>query len=98
MIKKILVAGAACIALSGCIQVDRPEPASPEPVPSTLHTIAPTNTSHPVQVEVTIYKDPGGCQYLVFNDLGRYGTISVVPRMHDESNAVCISSRTPDDR
>lgn len=98
MIKKILIAGATCVALAGCVQVDRPEPVDPRPAPVGAQTVVSTDSEYPVEFEVSIYKDPGGCQYLVFNDLGSYGTIAVVPRMHDESNGVCISSRTPDDQ
>ena len=77
-------------ALASCTKVRDPVPANG---PTTL--TPQYNTQNPPNVEVTIYKDPDGCQYLVFNDLGSYGTISVVPRMDDEFRGACISSNTP---
>jgi len=89
--RKIFMAGLLCAALASCTKGYQ------EPVPANgPTTLTPQyNTQDPPNVEVTIYKDPGGCQYLVFNDLGSYGTISVVPRMQDKSNGLCISSDTP---
>ena len=87
---KIFMAVMLGAALAGCTQAsDTPVPAN-GPIGRTPQYI----TQAPPNVEVTIYNDPDGCQYLVFNDLGPYGTISVVPRMYDRSN-VCISSDTP---
>jgi len=86
---KIFMAGLLCAALAGCVEVKDPVPANG---PTTL--TPQYSTQYPPNVEVTIYKDPGGCQYLVFNDLGSYGTISVVPRMYDGTNGVCISADT----
>jgi hypothetical protein len=87
---KIFMAGLLCAALAGCVKVKDPVPANgPTGRTPQYSTQAPPN------VEVTIYNDPDGCQYLVFNDLGSYGTISVVPRMDDEFRGACISSDTP---
>ena len=89
--RKIFMAGLLCAALASCSEVYK------EPVPANgPTTLTPQyNTQDPPNVEVTIYKDPDGCQYLVFNDLGAYGTISVVPRMDDEFRGACISSDAP---
>jgi hypothetical protein len=68
-----------------------------EPIPANdPTTLTPQyNTQYSPNVEVTIYEDPGGCQYLVFNDLGYSSTVAVVPRMDDELLGACISSDTP---
>jgi hypothetical protein len=91
--RKIFMAVMLGAALAGC----GPYAGYQEPVPANgPTTLTPQySTQDPPNVEVTIYKDPGRCQYLVFNDLGSYGTISVVPRMDDEFRGACISSDTP---
>jgi len=80
-----------CAALAGCVRVNE------EPVQANgPTTLTPKyNTQASPNVQVTIYKDPGGCQYLVFYEMKHSYTVAVVPRMDDEFRGACISSDTP---
>ena len=91
---KIFMAGLLCAALAGCTEGYQ---ASDTPVPANgPTTLTPQyNTQDSPNVQVTIYKDPGGCQYLVFYELNYSNTVAVVPRMDDEFRGACISSDTP---
>ena len=85
------MAGLLCAALAGCVRVNE------EPVPANgPTTLTPQyNTQDSPNVQVTIYKDPSGCQYLVFRELSHSYTVAVVPRMDDEFRGACISSDAP---
>jgi hypothetical protein len=91
---KIFMAVMLGAALASCTEGyqarDTPVPANG---PTTL--TPKYNTQASPNFQVTIYKDPGGCQYLVFNDLGYSSTVAVVPRTAAGSGDYCISSDTP---
>ena len=84
MIKKILIVG-LFMATVGCTPIDN------QPIETNAPVVSAPAISTP-EISVTVYTDTNGCQYLVFNDLGPYGTISVVPRLRSATNGMCVTS------
>lgn len=91
MIRSLIVAGVVAATLAGC-NVEQVPPPVPEPEPAGPRQIW-TELPDTGGISVTVFNDPGGCQYLVFMRQGVHTAITATPRLHRASSGTCMSAK-----
>lgn len=90
-------AWALVFAVVGCRQ-EPPEPVDAVPVAEALPRVPTREVGWATDnngAEVRVWRDPDGCQYLVFYEQYHGEPAAVSVRYHPGSNGVCMSSREP---